>query len=64
MQFVCNIYLQKFLDALNTLQTTFKDINSEQDKLIGEFIKKIEIHINDMIEDVEQINTEANVMMY
>lgn len=64
MQFVYNVYLQKFADALTTLHTAFEDINNEQDKLIGEFVKKIEIHITDMIQDVEQINAEANVMMY
>jgi len=40
------------------------DIYNEQDKLIKEFVKKIDIHINDMIQDVEQINAEANVMFY
>lgn len=64
MQFLYNIYLQKFTDTLTTLQTAFEDINKEQDKLIGEFIKKIDIHIKDMIQDVEQINNEANVIIY
>lgn len=64
MQFLYNIYLQKFTETLTTLQTAFEDINKEQDKLIGEFIKKIDIHIKDMIQDVEQINNEANVINY
>jgi len=64
MQILYNIYLQKFTETLTTLQTAFEDINKEQDKLIGEFIKKIDIHIKDMIQDVEQINNEANVITY
>lgn len=63
MKFKYNIYLQKFTDALTTLHTVFEDIYNEQEKLIGDFVKKIEIHITDMIKDVEQINAEANVMM-
>lgn len=57
------IYLQKFSDSLNSLQTIFEQINNEQDKLITEFVKKIDIHIIDMLREVDQINIEANVII-
>lgn len=48
---------------VTSLHTTFEEINNEQDKIIGEFVKKIDIHIVDMLREVNQINIEANVMV-
>lgn len=41
---------------------TYEQINSEQDKLINEFVKNIDIHMLDMIREVDQINIETNVI--
>jgi hypothetical protein len=49
--------------VLTNLHTTFDEINNEQDKLISEFVKKIDIHITDILRDVNQINIEANVIV-
>lgn len=57
-----NIQFQKFSIVLTSLRTTFEEINNEQDKLIDEFEKKIDIHIEDILREVNRINIEANVM--
>lgn len=42
---------------------TYEQINNEQDKLISEFVKNIDIHMLDMIREVDEINIEANVII-
>lgn len=42
---------------------TYEQINNEQEKLISEFVKNIDIHMLDMIREVDQINIEANVII-
>lgn len=48
---------------MTRLQTTFYEINSDQEKLVADFNKKIDFHIVEMLQDVEQIYTDANVIM-
>lgn len=63
MQVINDVYFQKSSNALNNLQTTFDEIKNDQDKLVSEFVKKVDNYMLDMLRELDQINIEANVII-
>jgi len=57
------MHFQKSSDALNNLQTTFDEIKNDQDKLISEFVKKVDNYMLEIIRELDIINIEANVII-
>lgn len=43
---------------------TFEQVYNEQDKLINEFVKKVNVHILEIYRELDEINIDANVIFF
>lgn len=42
---------------------TFEQVYNEQDKLISEFVKKVNVYILEIYRELDEINIDANVII-